>query len=262
MKTNKASCSLNLRDNLTMYIFEYLGVLLLLLLLFLFLNMRDNLLDYLFQYLATTQGSVRLSGGSSSSGRVEIYHNGQWGTVCDDYWDLRDAHVVCRQLGFQKALHAYTGATHGLGTGPIWMHDLSCSGCESNLYECRHDGWGNHACSHHEDASVLCSYDYPVVRLVGGGCHYGRVEICENGYWGTVCDDYWDINDANVACRHLGFSGATLAPTSAAYGQGYGPILRDHIKCSGNEASLLHCPYEQIGTNHCSHSEDASVICY
>ena len=61
---------------------------------------------------------VRLvDGANSSSGRVEVYHNGTWGTVCDDYWDIRDAEVVCRQLGFASAYSAESFAHFGSGVG-------------------------------------------------------------------------------------------------------------------------------------------------
>ena len=172
--------------------------------------------------------------------------------------------MVCRQLGFHRALQAYSGATHGQGTGPIWIDDLACSGSESHIYDCRHRGWGNNDCTHSRDASVQCSNDTitSVVRLVDGGVNYGRVEIYENGQWGTVCDDYWDMTDANVVCRELDFSGATSSPHGAAYGQGSDPILRDHINCRGSEASLLDCPYDQMSLGHCNHGEDSSAVCY
>ena len=85
-----------------------------------------------------------------------MYYNGTWGTVCDDYWDINDAHVVCRQLGFRYALNAYRRAHYGQGTGPIVLDDVICRGTESSLFSCRHRGVGNHDCSHHEDASVRC----------------------------------------------------------------------------------------------------------
>ena len=99
-----------------------------------------------------------------------------------------------------------------------------------------------------------------LVRLVNGGALYGRVEVYYNGQWGTVCDDYWDINDANVVCRELGFSRASGAPHSAKYGQRSGSIRMDDVKCQGNETSLLQCPHKAV-TSGCSHSEDASVEC-
>ena len=93
------------------------------------------------------------------SGRVEVVVDGEWGTVCDDYWDTNDASVVCRQLGYPVVQRVYRRAHFGFGTGTIWLYDLRCSGEEESLIDCRHRGIGqyNHVCGHHEDAGVACS---------------------------------------------------------------------------------------------------------
>ena len=88
---------------------------------------------------------------------MEIFYNGYWGTVCDDYWDIKDARVVCRQLGFPDAASAPHSARFGRGSGKIWLDDVRCSGNESSIVNCSHYGWGSHNCGHGEDASVICS---------------------------------------------------------------------------------------------------------
>ena len=99
---------------------------------------------------------IRIAAGSYNEGRVEVYYNGRWGTVCDDKWDMNDARVVCRQLGFQDAEAAYKGGHFRDGTGQIWLDDVRCTGNESSLFLCRHRGWGRHNCDHDDDAGVRC----------------------------------------------------------------------------------------------------------
>ena len=89
----------------------------------------------------------------------------------------------------------------------------------------------------------------------------GRVEVYHNGAWGTVCDDGWDISDADVVCRQLGYSGAISAPHEALFGPGSGPIHYDDVTCTGSEARLADCPHPGIGIQNCIHSEDAGVVC-
>ncbi|NWQ84345.1 DMBT1 protein, partial [Columbina picui] len=98
-----------------------------------------------------------VNGTNSCMGRLEVFHNHKWGTVCDDDWDLQDAAVVCRQLDCGMALLAPGSARFGPGSDPIWLDDVDCTGSESTLAECRLSAWGEHNCGHSEDAGVVCS---------------------------------------------------------------------------------------------------------
>ena len=100
------------------------------------------------------------------------------------------------------------------------------------------------------------------VRLVGGsGPHEGRVEVYHNGTWGTVCDDSWDLQDATVVCRQLGYISATAAWGSARFGPGSDPILFSELSCIGNESTIVECDNRDTGDHNCTHSNDAGVVC-
>ncbi|KAF2978289.1 hypothetical protein EK904_010089, partial [Melospiza melodia maxima] len=129
----------------------------------------------------------------------------------------------------------------------------------------RNDGTSQHSGREHLGDSSSAFPVHPAapraLRLAGGrGRCEGRVELEQEGTWGTVCDDGWDIADADVVCRQLRCGRATRAPGNAAFGRGHGPILRDDVGCQGHERHLWECP--ATTTEHdCSHKEDAGVVC-
>lgn len=110
--------------------------------------------------LCLTSGSpqIRLMNGNNRcEGRVEILQQRSWGTICHFLWDLKDAHVVCRELSCGVAVEAKNSAFFGEGSGPIWRSGLQCTGDESQLMKCGHFADIVQYCGHRHDAGVICS---------------------------------------------------------------------------------------------------------
>ena len=106
-----------------------------------------------------TDLKVHLSGTNSShEGRVEVYHQGRWGTVCDDHWGMSEATVVCKMLNFTGAIRVESFGP-GNSSFPILMDNVKCRGDEHTIAACQHDGWEMHNCFHSEDAGVVCRND-------------------------------------------------------------------------------------------------------
>ncbi|KAM9380263.1 macrophage receptor MARCO [Phaethornis superciliosus] len=95
---------------------------------------------------------IRIAEGGRR-GRVEILYQGVWGTICDDGWNIAEATVVCRMLGYSHSVAAFTAKA---GTGKIWLDDVNCSGSEESIFDCQKPAWGVNNCSHSEDAGVEC----------------------------------------------------------------------------------------------------------
>ena len=193
---------------------------------------------------AAKEGDIRLMHNYGNilqnCGRVEVFHNGSWGTVCHNSWNKRDADVVCRQLGYKKGSRFRChSACFGQGNGKIWMDNLACPPNGNKLMLCEYREWGEHDCSHAEDAGVCCKgYVLPPLRQTSdtrvritcpcaadGGCSSctnklrpapgdcdlaieGMVEISFGDLWIPVDEDAWDMNAARVACGELGYPSA------------------------------------------------------
>ncbi|KAJ8047945.1 hypothetical protein HOLleu_00070 [Holothuria leucospilota] len=147
------------------------------------------------------------------------------------------------------------------------MDDVQCIGNENFLKECNHSQFGEHDCTHSEDAGVICGVDtdrvIENVRLVDGfSDSSGRTEVLFNGTWGTVCVFEWDLADANVVCRQLGYPSAIVTYSEGIFGSGSGIVWLSNVRCTGNETFLSECKFNADLHQSCiTRRRDAGVFC-
>lgn len=256
---------------------------------------KSHLVKKYLRRLKKQEGLLKLVDGRGEyEGNVEIYHMGKWGSVCDDEWDMREATVVCRHLGYERPYRVTHSSMFGPAKRRFWMDNLYCTGEEKNLTACRFDGWGANDCTSSEAAGVVCSSPEitateettttpkppkkdPLlrikdatehsmsIRLAGGRVHEeGRVEVkFGDSAWGLVCGDGWSIFEAMVVCRQLGLGYANDAIQTDFFGGNVSSMVLSGVQCHGDEASLSHCLHDQMGDVSCPGKSEniAGVVC-
>ncbi|RDD35931.1 Scavenger receptor cysteine-rich domain superfamily protein, partial [Trichoplax sp. H2] len=287
---------------------------------------------------------IRLVNGyKPNAGRLEVFYNNQWGSVCHREFGIEDARVVCRQLGYTNVSSYYCCSYFGYGNGPIWLSNVNCTGSESSLSACSYTGWNNTGCQRYDEAGIECTVgacgSFPCVhgtcisnatlgvgyncscspgwtgkqceagtnecasnpcssnatcvdqfqaytckcpegyygsncaegpvaegalRLVGKGYDStrGNVQIYHDGRWGAICDHGWSMQDAQVACRQLGFANVSTYQCCSQYGSARIQIWLRYLGCTGNETSLLQCSRSNwTDTGSCNNYNYAGVTC-
>ncbi|XP_028916880.1 T-cell differentiation antigen CD6 isoform X2 [Ornithorhynchus anatinus] len=232
-----------------------------------------------------------VNGMNSCSGTVEIQYLSSWQAVCEEHWDSRAAEVACLRLGCGRARAVGLPATStpkgpagipvtSMPSGPAGLPvtpnarvttpagngSAALEGPKDSFLsvQCTRDRWEScqvqpKACLSQKAAWLVCQAS-SALRLADGGSRCeGRVELEEQGSWGTVCDDAWDLDDAGVVCGQLGCGWAIQALQGSHFPKGKGPIYLDEVNCSGTETSLGDCPAQK--DHDCGHKEDAGVIC-
>ncbi|KAL5460336.1 hypothetical protein EMCRGX_G033781 [Ephydatia muelleri] len=216
-----------------------------------------------------SNGQLRLVGGGNvGEGRLEVCIRGTWGTVCNEGWSNVEASVACRELGYSPTDATTLYGAFPYGNGSILLSSLSCRGDEQSLFDCSYDTPDLYVCDHFQDVTIACksasqTCSHGQLRLVGGAyTSDGRVEVCTDGLYGTVCGDLWTNQDAAVVCRQMGFdaAGAVSILDASVFGPGSGRISLTRVECLGNESSLVDCPHSST-TGYCTHNGDASVLC-
>ncbi|XP_060085476.1 deleted in malignant brain tumors 1 protein-like [Ylistrum balloti] len=240
-----------------------------------------------YNQLTTARGAMAIAQGTNfrlNGHLLEVYHNGRWGTVCDDDFNTRTTRGICYLIyGVWPSTTRYysgIGGTTDSYASTIWLDQLECT--DSYYYgpQCRANYWGVNDCSHSEDVSIECNF-YEVTTfdywssslggsmIVGQGINfrlYGNLlEVYHDGRWGTVCDDGFNEKTTRGICYliygewpssvsyYSGSRGTTVSYAST--------IWLDQLECTDSYYYGPQCRANYWGVNDCSHSEDVSIEC-
>ncbi|KAF1389851.1 hypothetical protein PFLUV_G00077840 [Perca fluviatilis] len=199
-------------------------------------------------------GAVRLVGGASRcAGTLEVKHKGEWRPVSGHDWTLKTAAAVCRESDCGSAVSV--GKREEFTRRSVWGISSVCVESGSTLRECAESA------SFKSFLNLICSDS---VRLVNGtSLCSGRLEVKTNQStqrWSSVCEDYFDQQDAEVVCRELG-CGAPSVLQGALYGEVEPPMRIKEFQCGGNESALLDCRSSGSDRNTCSPGKAVGLTC-
>ncbi|XP_033732138.1 uncharacterized protein LOC117321735 isoform X2 [Pecten maximus] len=219
-------------------------------------------------FVALIKGSIRLMDGINEfQGRLEVYEEGSWGTVCNNGWNRHAGNVavVCRQLGFATGRYF---SKYKRNKKTFRIDNVICDGSEGRIGACQYDVLESTNCAGRDDYEVNIICERPTyiakpnsgdIRLMNGKDAFeGRVEIYLESNWLSVCQNGWRAVDARVACKQLGYNGG-IARNNAFFGQGYdGALWRVALNCDNTEDRLIDC--KRLAAV-CSRRNIAGVIC-
>uniref|UniRef100_A0A0B7B1Y9 SRCR domain-containing protein n=1 Tax=Arion vulgaris TaxID=1028688 RepID=A0A0B7B1Y9_9EUPU len=179
-----------------------------------------------------------VGGGRPDQGRLEIYHNGQWGALCHNDLSHLEADLICRHLGFRGGISA--GAGHfGSGAGVTWVFNASCLATPECSVVTHSES--NSDCSHDLDTGVICDHMLRIVSSDGSTQgKVGRLEIHHRGVWLPVCGLGWSGYSARVACQQMGFSDGREIEVGKWQG-GANSTWLSNVACTGHETRLDAC---------------------
>ncbi|XP_038559135.1 scavenger receptor cysteine-rich type 1 protein M160-like [Micropterus salmoides] len=194
---------------------------------------------------------VRLVGGASRcAGTLELKHQGDWRPMRYSDWTLKEAAVVCRDLGCGSAVSV--GERKESSVRPVWWISSDCVQSGSALRECA---------TSFSSSSILDLTCSDSVRLLDGtSLCSGRLEVKSNQRWSSVCEADFDQQDAEVVCRELG-CGAPSVLQGALYGEVEAPMWTKEFQCGGHESALLDCRSSGSARNTCSPGKAVGLTC-
>ncbi|RDD42227.1 Deleted in malignant brain tumors 1 protein [Trichoplax sp. H2] len=223
------------------------------------------------------ESSLRLQDGISPyDGRLEIFHNRQWGGVCDDNFSMVEANVACNQLGYGKALSYFCCSNVITKSqrryrqinfyGVYWLDNVKCSSKVKKLSDCHHAGWGMNNCGVTEAVSIQCEDasegEIKLINTISNASMEGIVQIFHKGEWMTICDDFaFNVATARVICRQLGFVSVNLTQCCSRYGHVTSTKWLRDLNCSTNETTIHKCLQKSTVTNSCTSIDNIGIRC-
>uniref|UniRef100_A0A8U7MF93 Lysyl oxidase homolog n=1 Tax=Corvus moneduloides TaxID=1196302 RepID=A0A8U7MF93_CORMO len=199
------------------------------------------------------QARIRLKGGARvGEGRVEVLKSSEWGTICDDRWNLQSASVVCRELGFGSAKEALTGARMGQGTGPIHLNEVQCRGTEKSLWNCPFRNITQEDCKHTEDAAVRCNIPYMGYENLETW-YWDASNVTEMVMSGVKCAghemslSHCQHHGASVSCRNTGtrFAAGVICSETASDLLLHAPLVQETAYIEDRPLHMLYCAAEE-----------------